>query len=96
MIEAGYTFASMAPGGDFEWRIATARATLIDRGDTATVTTLDDATTRALPPLPAGTRYRAFMADTLQRLHEGRPPLVGFADYLAAMTLVDRITEAAR
>ncbi len=96
MIEAGYTFASMAPGGDCEWRIAASNATLVDRGDTATVTTLDDATTRPLTLLPAATRYRAFMADTLRRLHDGRPPLVGFTESIAAMTLVDRITEAAR
>ena len=34
-VEAGYTFASMRPGGDFEWRIVSANATLIDRGDKA-------------------------------------------------------------
>ena len=96
VIEAGYTFASLQPGGDFEWRVVTSNATLIDRGDLASVTTLDDAAARGLPPLPASDRYRAFMADTLERLRAGRSPLVGFDDYVAAMTLVDRITEAAR
>ena len=47
-VEAGYTYASMAPGGEFEWRLVTANATLVDRGDNASSVTLDDASTRAL------------------------------------------------
>ncbi len=90
-VEAGYTYASMAPGGDFEWRVAASGATLIDRGDTCSVTTLDDGVCRMLEPLPAAHRYRAFMADTLDRLRRSAPPLVGFADYLKAMRMVDRI-----
>ena len=47
---------------------------------------------RRLPnPLPAAARYRAFMADTLQRLRDGRAPLVGFADYVRVMQLADHI-----
>lgn len=88
-VEAGYTYASMAPGGEFEWRLTTANATLSDRGDSATCTTLDDATTRALPPEPTATRYRLFMADTLARLRDGRPPAITLDDYLAAMQLID-------
>jgi len=88
-VEAGYTYASMAPGGEFEWRLVAANATLIDRGDSAVATTLDDATTRALAPEPTATRYRLFTADTLQRLRDGRPPAITLDDYLAAMHLID-------
>ena len=55
-VEAGYTYASLRPGGDFEWRIAAANATVIDRGDAATVATLDDGARPRprwpRPPLP--------------------------------------------
>lgn len=95
-VEAGYTYASMAPGGEFEWRMTTANATLVDRGDCASCVTLDDAGTRALPPEPTATRYRLFMADTLQRLRDGCPPAITLNDYLAAMTLIDAAYEKAR
>ncbi len=88
-VEAGYSFASMQPGGDYEWRVLAANATLIDRGDAAEAVTLDDATRRALPPIPPSARYTRFMADTLACLAAGRPPSVGIDDYLAAMTLID-------
>jgi predicted dehydrogenase len=88
-VEAGYTYASMAPGGEFEWRLAAANATLVDRGDTASCTTLDDANTRVLAPEPTATRYRLFTRDTLERLQDGRPPAITLDDYLAAMTLID-------
>lgn len=88
-VEAGYTYASMAPGGEFEWRMVTANATLVDRGDSARCVTLDDANTQILPPEPTATRYRLFMADTLQCLRDGRAPTITLNDYLAAMTLID-------
>lgn len=88
-VEAGYTFASMEPGGDFEWRVAAAGATLMDRGAVCEVATLDDGARRPLPQ--SGPRYRAFMADTLTRLRASRPPTVGFSDYLRAMRMVDQI-----
>lgn len=93
-VETGYSFASMRPGGDYEWRIAASGATLIDRGATCDAATLDDGARYAVPPVPGGTRYRAFMAETLACLREGRPPPVGFADYLRAMRLADRIYAA--
>ncbi|MDZ5449622.1 hypothetical protein [Labrys sp. ZIDIC5] len=88
-MEAGYTYASMAPGGDFEWRVSSANAYLVDRGDHCSTTTLDDAAVRGEPPLLPGERYKAFMADTLARLARGAAPLVGIEDYWRAMTLID-------
>lgn len=90
-VETGYSFASMRSGGDYEWRIAASGATLVDRGATCDVATLDDGVRQAIAPVPGNTRYRAFMAETLACLRDGRPPPVGFADYLRAMRLADRI-----
>ena len=89
-VEAGYTYASLRPGGDFEWRIAAANATLIDRGDAAHVATLDDGVERPLAPLVADLRYRAFFRETLACLASGRPPPVGLADYARATELIDQ------
>lgn len=94
-VEAGYTYASMAPGGDFEWRLAASNAYLIDRGETAQCATLDDGSVRTLPPDPPGTRYRLFMADTFNRMRAGAAPAVGIQDYHSAMRLIDVAYEKA-
>lgn len=94
-VEAGYTYASMQPGGDFEWRIAAGNATVIDRGDTTTVTTLDDAAGGPVQPVPAHLRYRAFLRETLDCLAGNRPPPVDLDDYARAMALIDRAYEVA-
>ncbi|MFI0844563.1 Gfo/Idh/MocA family protein [Mesorhizobium sp. IMUNJ 23232] len=88
-IEAGYTFASMLPGGDFEWRIVSANATLIDRGDKATSATLDDDTFIDLPVELPATRYRLCMRDTFERLQRKMPPTISLDDYVEAMSLID-------
>lgn len=94
-VEAGYTYASMAAGGDFEWRVSARNATLLDRGDTCRVATLDDGRSRDLVPIPPADRYKAFMADTLHRLARGAAPSVGIGDYLRAMRVIDRAYEEA-
>lgn len=88
-VEAGYTFASMQPGGDFEWRIASANAYFVDAGDVASVATLDDGARRELQPLLPTTRYDRFMSHTLEALRVGAPPTVGLDDYARAMRLID-------
>lgn len=88
VVEAGYTYASMAPGGDFEWRLVTDRAVLLDQGDRASAIVLGEER-RALAPEPTATRYRLFAADTLARLAAGRPPAITLDDYLASMRLID-------
>ncbi|RUV27534.1 MAG: Gfo/Idh/MocA family oxidoreductase [Mesorhizobium sp.] len=93
VVEAGYTFASMRPGGDFEWRIVSENATLIDYGDRAICATLDDGAIVDLPiELPA-TRYRLCMSDTLSRLTRKAPPAISIDDYVAAMSLIDAAYE---
>lgn len=94
-VEAGYTYASTAPGGDFEWRVSARNATLIDRGDSCRVATLDDGRVHELTPIPPADRYKAFMADTLDRLARSAPPSVGIGDYLRAMRLIDRAYQEA-
>jgi predicted dehydrogenase len=88
VVEAGYTFASMAPGGDFEWRLVTDRAVLLDQGDRASAIVLGEPR-RPLVPEPTSTRYRLFAVDTLARLAAGRPPAITLKDYLASMRLID-------
>ncbi|RWQ60429.1 Gfo/Idh/MocA family oxidoreductase [Mesorhizobium sp.] len=95
VVEAGYTFASMRPGGDFEWRIVSENATLIDYGERAFCATLDDGAIIELPiELPA-TRYRLCMSDTLDRLARKAPPATSVDDYVAAMSLIDGAYEKA-
>jgi predicted dehydrogenase len=95
-VEAGYTYASMAAGGDFEWRIATGNAYLIDRGETAQCAILDDGSIRMLTPEHPSTRYRLFMADTFDRLRSGEAPAVDIENYLAAMQVIDAAYEKAK
>lgn len=94
-VEAGYTYASLAPGGDFEWRVATGNAYLVDRGAQAHCTTLDDGAARPLPVEHPSTRYRLFMADTFARLRDGAMPSIGIEDYHSAMELIDEAYEKA-
>lgn len=94
-VEAGYTFASMKPGGDFEWRIVSANATLIDHGDRAISATLDDGKLIDLPVEPPSIRYRLCMRVTLERLRRGAPPAISLDDYVAAMSLIDKAYELA-
>ena len=88
VVEAGYTTPAMQAGGDLEWRVATKGAYLVDRGDSAQW--IGPRGLRSLPALPPDERYRAFMTDTLARLADGRPPLVGLSDYVAAMAVIDQ------
>jgi predicted dehydrogenase len=90
-VEAGYSYATLAPGGDYEWRVSAGNAYLIDTGAACRVATRDDGQVREIAPVLSRARYRAFMADTLDRLRRGDRPLVDFADYLRAMRVVDAI-----
>ncbi|TJW11005.1 MAG: Gfo/Idh/MocA family oxidoreductase [Mesorhizobium sp.] len=95
IVEAGYTFASMRPGGDFEWRIVCANATLVDHGDRAICATLDDGAVVELPTELPATRYRLCMSDTLDRLARKAAPAISIEDYVAAMSLIDAAYEGA-
>jgi predicted dehydrogenase len=88
-IEAGYTFASMSDG-DYEWRIATAGAYLIDRAGELSVFTLDAEPVRFSTP-PLQERYRDFMVDTLSRAEQGAAPIASIEDCYRAMLVIDKI-----
>ena len=94
-VEAGYSYASMKPGGDFEGRLSAANCTIIDRNDSLEVATLDDDKVRTLPIPDQGARYDQFGPDTLARLRDGRPPIATLRDCYRAMRLIDEIYEAA-
>lgn len=89
LVEAGYTFPSMKPGGLFEWRVSARNAMLTDLGDRIAVSTLDDEGQRDWPATPPARRYDVVMADALRRLAEGRPPAVSIADCQRAMAVID-------
>jgi len=90
-VEAGYSYASMKPGGDFEGRLSAANCTLIDRNDTLQVATLDDDTVRTLSIPDQGERYDQFGPDTLARLRADRPPIATLNDCHRAMQVIDEI-----
>ena len=91
-IEAGYSYASMKPGGDFEGRLSAANCYIIDR---------DEALTVATPGRWGGGgrcrfRFKARVMislgrDTLARLRDGRPPIACLQDCYRAMRLIDDI-----
>ncbi len=90
-VEAGYSFASMRAGGDFEGRLASANCYLIDRDDELRVATLDDGGQRRISIPNQGARYDQFGADTLERLRDGRPPIASLEDCYRAVRLIDEI-----
>ena len=94
-VEAGYSYASMKPGGDFEARLSAANCYLIDRDDRLEVATLDDDTVRTLIAPAQGERYDQFGRDTLARLRDGRPPIATLRDCYRAMQVIDEIYQVA-
>ena len=94
-IEAGYTYPTWAAGGDFEWRIATPEAYIIDRNETLSVASSDMTTASTEANATQEERYEAFAADVVDRLTAGLPPLVSLLDAVRAMELIDQIYLAA-
>ncbi len=94
-IEAGYSYASMKPGGDFEIRLAAANCYLIDRNDTIELATLDDDTVQTGACPDQGARYDQFGRDTLARLRDGRSPIATLRDCYRAMQVIDEIYDKA-
>ena len=94
-VEAGYSYASMKPGGDFEVRLSAANCYIIDRNETLEVATLDDEEARTLTIPDQGARYDQFGRDTLARLRDGRPPIATLRDCYRAMQVIDEIYDQA-
>jgi len=95
-IEAGYSYPSVAPGGDFEWRIATADRYIIDRESTLIVKNREkDAPIEIKKNRNQLERYGEFARDTLRRLTEGLKPASCIEDCYRAMQLIDQVYAAA-
>jgi predicted dehydrogenase len=86
VIEAGYTHPDTS--GSYEWRINARHGALVDTG-ARLIATPD----RALDPaayVPSSQRYSRFVADTLARVTDGRPPAVSLAQFARATEIVDQ------
>lgn len=94
-VETGYTFATTAIGGDFEWRIFGPDATLIDRGDAAWEASVGTQGRHDLRGAPVRQRYRLFFADVVDKLGRNAPPTISLDDYARAMGLIDEAYRAA-
>jgi len=88
-IEAGYTFATLAAGGDYEFRVAAKEAYILEQGDTLKVSTLDGKSI-GFPTIPTALRYGAFAQDALERCKAGRAPKTSLSDLHRAMGLIDQ------
>jgi predicted dehydrogenase len=85
IVEAGYTHPDV--GGSFEMRINGEHGALVDDG-----TKLIAVPPRSLDQVahvPSDQRYSTFVADTLDRIAAGRPPLVSLREFATATALVD-------
>ncbi|MBI2942063.1 MAG: Gfo/Idh/MocA family oxidoreductase [Chloroflexi bacterium] len=94
-IEAGYTVASLAAGGDSEWRIAAEGAYLLDREGTLAITTPEVRTTTRQPSTTSRERYARFAEVALRRWQSGETPPIDLDDCLRAMEVIDRVAQAA-
>ncbi len=86
-VEAGYLHPDDA-GSDFEARLVTRDALLIDTGE-ALVRHAADGSPERLPVTPQPRRYDDLMADVVARLRDGRAPAADLGDLLEAMALID-------
>lgn len=94
-LEAGYSYASMRDGGDYEWRIAATGAYLRESNGTLTVQRLGrDAETRAVRT--PGVAYETMVNAALDAFERGAPPPAPVADCARAVELQDAIYAAAR
>jgi predicted dehydrogenase len=96
-VEAGYTYpdasAGMTRSGDNEVRVGASGAYLIARDtDVWRVTAGGE---EVLSGARGGDRYRDWVFDSLARLRDGRPPLAGVEDCLAAVQVLDGAYAAA-
>ncbi|HWG84772.1 MAG TPA: Gfo/Idh/MocA family oxidoreductase [Deinococcales bacterium] len=92
-VEAGYTFPTLADGGDYEWRVSTGNTYFLERalpGRNATleVFTLDEEP-RLAPTTPLAGRYDAFARDVVESLKAGRAPRATLEDLHRAMAVID-------
>jgi predicted dehydrogenase len=97
-VEAGYTYpdasAGMTRSGDNEVRVGASGAYLIARDADVWRVTADGE--EVLTGARGGDRYRDWIFDSLARLRDGRAPLAGVEDCLAAVRVLDGAYVAAQ
>jgi predicted dehydrogenase len=93
-VESGYCYAGMS-GGDQEWRLVTSNAYLIQDATTCKVKTLDDDKLETMPTISADDAYHSFIADSLERIRRGDPPMATLRDGLHVLELIDEIYRVA-
>jgi predicted dehydrogenase len=95
MIEVGYTYPSLEDGGDYEWRLGTKNAYLLERSLARQHTRLEVQVLHQKPKpektSELGERYAAFALDTISRLRANQPPRVTLEELHRAMQLIDQI-----
>lgn len=87
VVEAGYLHPSDS-GSDFVIRRVGRTGIATDDG-TVLRTVGPDGTPVTGPVVPLARRYEPLMADVAARVRDGRPPVAGLPDLLAAMRLID-------
>jgi predicted dehydrogenase len=95
-VETGYTFPAAHMRFDQHFSLRTARHYFVVR-DAETLEIYDLAHNRAVVPAPATNvpYYPGFVRDVVARAADGRPPVAGLADMLAAMRLIEAAYAAA-
>ena len=86
LIEAGYTHPDS--GGSYELRINAQRGALVDNG--SALVAVPARTLDGTSYIPSDRRYGAFVADVLERLRAGRPPVISLPEFALATELVDQ------
>ena len=93
-MEAGYTYANMQEGGDYEWRIATTGAYLHECNGRLRVHRRGAAAEERAVPTPH-VAYETMFNAALDAFEAGRPPPAPVADCVRAVELQDMIYAAA-
>lgn len=94
-VEVGYTYPTMAAGGEYSFKVVTGGWWLQEfDGPALQATTYQHQS--QLPTVPLTQRYNALMQDTLNRWQLGLPPLAGLGDLFQAMQVIDRAYQQAQ
>jgi predicted dehydrogenase len=94
-LEAGYSYAAMQEGGDYEWRIAATGAYLQEANGILVVRHRDGQREERKVYTP-GVAYEIMVNAAIDGFQQGRPPPAPVDDCVRAVGLQDMIYEAAR
>jgi len=94
-LEAGYSYAAMQEGGDYEWRIAATGAYLHEANGTLAVRYRDSRQTITQVRKP-GVAYEIMVNAAIDAFERGDPPPASVDDCVRAVEVQDMIYAAAR